>query len=115
MMIILYCYHKNPRVVINDVINLIEKNFGRLTITRGKEHEYLGMKLVLKDNSFEISMKKQIQEAFDLFGEEISGIVTSPCARHLFETQDDAKLRTSEKKELFHMVTAKLLYTLKRE
>ena len=36
--------HDNPSIV-TDVLNMIEKNFGKLSVTRGKVHEYLGMKL----------------------------------------------------------------------
>ena len=105
--------HDNPSVV-SDVLKMIENNFGKLTVTRGKKHEYLGMNVVLKDRFFEISMKKQIEEAIEVFGEEISGLVTSPCARHLLETREDAKQLDERKKEIFHTVTAKLLYIEKR-
>ena len=93
--------HDNPSVVTG-ILDMIEKNFGKLTVTRGKEHEYLGMKIVLKDKHFEISMRKQIEEAIEAFGEEISGIVTSPRARHLVETRDDAMQLDEEQKEIFH-------------
>ena len=72
------------------------------------------MKIKLKNDSFEISMKDQIEEAIETFGEEVSGTVTSPCARHLLETRDDAEQLDEERKEIFHTVTAKLLYIEKR-
>ena len=100
--------HKDQSVVTN-ILNMIEEKFGKITITRGKEHDYLGMKIKLKSNSFEISMKDQIKEAIETFGEEISGIVTSPCTRHLLETREDAEQLDETKKEIFHTVTAKLL------
>ena len=59
-------------------------------------------------------MKKQIEEAIEAFGEDLSGLVTSPCARHLLETRDEAKQLDKERKEIFHTVTAKLLYIEKR-
>ena len=59
-------------------------------------------------------MKKQIEEAIEAFGEDLSGILTSPCARHLLETRDDAKQLDEEHKEIFHMVTANY-YILRRE
>ena len=72
------------------------------------------MKIKLKNDSFEISMNDQIKDAIETFGEELSGIVTSPCARHLFETRDDAEKLDEARRETFHTVTAKLLYIEKR-
>ena len=83
-------------------------------MTRGKKHEYLGMEIVLKDKAFEISMKDQIDEAIEAFGEELHGTVTSPCARHLLESRDDIEQLDMRRKEIFHSVTAKLLYIEKR-
>ena len=105
--------HRNP-IVVTNVLNMIGGKFGKLTITRGREHDYLGMKIKLKNSSFEISMKDQIKEAIETFGEELTGIVTSPCARHLLETRDDAEQLDEARKEIFHTVTAKLLYIEKR-
>ena len=97
--------------VVTDVLNMIEKNFGKPTIIREKEHSYFGMNIKLwDDHKFEISMKKQIKDAVDSFGEEISGTVTSPCARHLWEVNENAEKLSEEKTEMFHSVTAKLLY-----
>ena len=36
--------HMNP-LVINNVLNLLESNFGKLKIVRGKKHEFIGMKI----------------------------------------------------------------------
>ena len=57
--------HQDPNVVTN-ILNMIESKFGKLTITRGKEHVYLGMKISLKQKCFEVSMKEQIEEAIRL-------------------------------------------------
>ena len=105
--------HRDPNVVTS-ILNMIESKFGKLTVTRGKVHDYLGMKMVLKDKFFEISMKKQIEEAIEIFGEETSGYVTSPCARHLLESRENAEKLDEVRKEIFHTVTAKLLYIEKR-
>ena len=88
--------HNDPRVVMN-VLNMIEEKFGKLTVIRGRKHDYLGMKIELKEKHFEISMKKQIEEAIEALGEEVSGLVTSLCARHLLETREDAMKLEGEK------------------
>ena len=50
--------HKDPNVVTK-ILDMIEEKFGKLTVTRGKTHDYLGMNIVLKENCFEILMKKR--------------------------------------------------------
>ena len=84
--------HRDPLVVTN-ILNLIESKFGKLTITRGKKYEYLGMDIKLGTKSFEISMKQQILETIEMFEEELTGTVTSPCVRHLLVKQLDEKRR----------------------
>ena len=74
--------HMDSSVVTN-ILGLIESKFGKLSITRGKDHEYLGMNIKLGVKKFEINMKQQILEAIEAFGEDISGTVSSPCSRHL--------------------------------
>jgi hypothetical protein len=38
--------HKDPEVV-SDIILKIEERFGKMSVTRGKEHDFLGMKCIL--------------------------------------------------------------------
>ena len=70
--------HNDPKV--NDKVHkILEKHFGKLVITRGKTHDFLGMKINIKGKQIEISMKDQLEEAFNMFGEELSGTVSSPA------------------------------------
>jgi hypothetical protein len=41
--------HVNPKVVTG-VVNKIEECFGKMTVTRGKQHVFLGMNIVYLDN-----------------------------------------------------------------
>ena len=59
-------------------------------------------------------MEDQLMEAIELFGEELEGKVTSPAQHHLFQVNEDAEPLDKNKKEIFHSVTAKLLYLVKR-
>ena len=59
-------------------------------------------------------MKAQILDAIESFGEEIEGYVLSPSARHLMTVDDNATKLSQAKQEIFHSVTAKLLYIEKR-
>ena len=58
-------------------------------------------------------MEDQLIEAIELFGEELEGKVTSPAQHHLFQVNEDAEPLDKNKKEIFHSVTAKLLYLVK--
>ena len=63
-------------------------------------------------------MKDQLNEAVSVFeaeqGEEITEAVASPAQKHLRETNDECEKLEGLRKELFHSVTAKLLYIMKR-
>ena len=106
--------HKDPAVV-TEILNEIKKHFGDITISRGKEHEFLGMDIKLRgDGLIEVCMKKQIEEAAKMFGDLCSYKVTSPCANHLWDVNEKAELLSEEKAATFHSVTAKLLHLSKR-
>ena len=46
--------HKDPRVV-EWVIKELEKRFNKMTVTRGKEHSFVGMGIIFRnDKTFEI-------------------------------------------------------------
>ena len=86
-----------------------------MKVSRNKIQGYLGMNITITDDKFiEIEMKEQICEAIEAFGDEITGTVTSPTARHLFEVNDDNPLLSTSQADIFHSVTAKLLYLQKR-
>ena len=59
-------------------------------------------------------MSEYLQEAFDLFPEDVSKIVNSPAADHLFDINPDCERLTEDKRKLLHSITAKLLYVGKR-
>jgi hypothetical protein len=102
--------HKDKNVV-SEIIKEIEKHFGKVVTVRGKTHCYLGMNITLRNNKkVEIKMMKQIEEAINAYGEKIQGEVSSPAARHLMMVNDDAVKLDLKQKEIFHSVTAKLLY-----
>ena len=59
-------------------------------------------------------MKKQPEEAFKMFGEDVSGIVSSPATRKLMVVDPTAEQLDERKSNTFHSVTAKLLFIIKR-
>ena len=60
-------------------------------------------------------MKYQLMEAIDIFGEEVSKALTPPAGKHLLEINKNTILLEKSRSEVFHSVTAKLLYITKIE
>jgi hypothetical protein len=101
--------------VVTDVIKKIEDKFGKMTVTRGKEHVFLGMNIDFHENgTASIKMKEYIREAIQDFGEEITKTATSPAQKNLFEIDEESGLLSVADSETFHSVVAKLLYVSKR-
>ena len=59
-------------------------------------------------------MEDQLMEVIELFGEELEGKVTPLAQYNLFQVNEDAEPLDKNKKEIFHSVTAKILYLVKR-
>ena len=71
--------------VVSSIIERIEKRFGKMTVTRGKEHVFLGMDIRYRENgTAEIRMKEYVKEAISEFGMELRQSATSPAKRNLF-------------------------------
>ncbi|CAJ1959903.1 unnamed protein product [Cylindrotheca closterium] len=100
--------------VVKDIIRKIEAKFGKMTNKFGEEHEFLGMKITYKDGKVEISMKKHIQKAIDMFMDDINREATLPAKTYLFDVREAAKDLSEERADNFHSVTASLLYVSRR-
>eukprot|EP00957_Ditylum_brightwellii_P117989 8999136-Ditylum_brightwellii.AAC.1 len=81
--------HVNPKVV-DKFLEWLTSKYRKLRKTRGKVHEYLGMKLdFLSPSKMKVSMKEYIQESIDEFQEELGKAYTSPAADHLFQVNEE--------------------------
>jgi len=106
--------HDSEDILI-DLIADIEKHFGKLVVSRGKEHTFLGMDLKFKDNSkVHVGMTGYIEEAIVLFGEDVSEHVKNMVTKKLFVVDENSKPLSTDKAEIFHSVVAKLLWVEKR-
>jgi hypothetical protein len=106
--------HENSNVVTH-VIEKIETRFGKMTVTRGKEHVFLGMNINFHENgTASIKMREYIKEAITDFGESITKSATTPAKKNLFEIDEESEKLTINNSEIFHSVVAKLLYVSKR-
>jgi hypothetical protein len=101
--------------VVTDVIKKIEEKFGKMTVTRGKEHTFLGMNLTLQeDGTVKIDMKDYVEEAIKDFGEDVSKHVATPAKKDLFEIDERSPRLDTKSADHFHRIVAKLLYIAKR-
>jgi hypothetical protein len=101
--------------VVTEVVKMIEKRFGKMTVTRGKHHVFLGMSVTYKDDgTVQIIMKDHLQSAITVFDDDITTSVTSPAQRDLFEVDNTREKLSIEKSENYHKVVAKLLHVSKR-
>ena len=104
--------HVDPKVV-DDIIAKIESKFGKMSQTRGTEHDFLGMTMKYKDKKVKIGMKKHILKAINSFSDDITRNAATPATSYLFKTRDSPKL-DEERADNFHSVTAALIYVSRR-
>jgi hypothetical protein len=106
--------HVEPTVV-TDIVDRIEKEFGKMTVTRGKRHSFLGMDIVFnEDTTASILMKSYLEEAMSDVNIDRSMTTTSPAKKDLNVTHDDLPRLGKERSDIFHSVVMKLLYVAKR-
>jgi hypothetical protein len=106
--------HKEAPVVTS-VIARIESKFGKMTVTRGKKHVFLGMDIEFhEDGTTTIKMKDYIKEAIADFGESIVRQAATPAKKNLFDIDEHSESLTSPERDTFHSIVAKLLYVSKR-
>ena len=109
--------HVDPRVVDKIIASLKAEHgkIGEMTIRRGKKHDYLGMTLDFSNNGkFIIDMEEYINDVISDLPEDMSGSASTPAADHLFKTRDNVPKLSEERAELFHKVTAQLLFLSQR-
>ena len=109
--------HVDP-MVVGSIINLLNERYGKeapLTVTRGKIHDYLGMTIDFsKKGSMKINMVEYVESILDEAPPEMTGEAVTPAGKHLFEINSKPTPLEGEMAELFHSITAKLLFLAKR-
>ena len=101
--------------VVTDIITKIEQKFGKMTVTRGKQHVFLSMDICFKDNgTLTICMKGYIAEAIAEFGEDVTRSATTPAGRNIFDVDANAVPLDKQHADIYHKVVAKLLYVTHR-
>ena len=101
--------------MVSEVIKCIEAKFGKMTVTRDDDHDFLGMNVrYRRDGTFSILMKDYLVESITEFGEELVSTTKTPAQKYLFSVNKDRKLLDIDRAKRFHSITAKLLYVSNR-
>ena len=85
----------------------------RMTVNRGKVHDYLGMYMDFRTaKTLKICMIKYIKKIHEDFREEIKTAYAMPAANHLFNVRENNqdKLLPEEQAQAFHHTTVQLLF-----
>ena len=97
--------------VVTEIIAALESNFGKMTVTRGPRHDFLGMQIEYHgDGTASIHMPAYIQEAIDESGLQIHTNSPSPCSGTLLKIDPDSPALGRKRAQTFHSVVAKLIY-----
>ena len=109
--------HENE-VVVTNVLNDMEKKFGKLAVSRGDTHDLLGMKIELdrKDKTIKIDTKVHLEEAMTMFeqaGDMVEGSAATPGNNHFFKIKENCEELEGNKADIFHSTVTKLLFACK--
>ena len=63
--------------MISDIINEVKKHFEELSVVRDNRHTLLGVNIEIKDKTIQDNLVEQLEECIEMFGEDISTLVTS--------------------------------------
>ena len=84
--------HKDPKVIDKIIASLDDEygKTGKMTVRRGKIHEYLGMTLDFsRPGNFIMDMEQYIDEVMKDLPKEFGGMAATPAAEHMFKTRSD--------------------------
>ena len=103
--------------VVDMVIRELEEEFGKMTVTRGHKHTFVGVDIEFNNNgTVSLSMDEYVNECIKLYEDSIKRTAATPAKGDLFDDdigKDGDKLDQSGA-DKFHHTTAKLLYLAKR-
>ena len=113
--------HKDPKV-IDEFLEWIQECYGKIggkkvTVTRGKVHDYLGMKLDFSvAGQVSVDMRDYVTTMIEAFpdGAIPDGKVPSPWTDALFRIDEKSPKLESARAEQFHTTTAQGLFLSKR-
>ena len=106
--------HDDPKVV-DMVLEEIERHFGKMTITRGKEHEFLGIKIKFLDNgTAELDMSSYLRNAIDASGLDITKHAMTAAKKDLRSIDEGSPRLSAKEAEQFVTSTYMLMHVALR-
>jgi hypothetical protein len=104
--------------VLKDIAKKLNAKYGQqtpLAMHRGKIHDYLGMTIdYSEDGKVKFMMPDYVEGILDEAPSEMSGIAVTPATPNLFTVKVDADKLDDDNAEMYHRLSAKLLYLCKR-
>ena len=92
----------------------IEENFWKLSLTTGKNHTFLSIYIeFIGRKKFAVFISHHVDEALEDFGETLKVNVVNPATSKIFTITSEAKDLDDEKKDCYHLITAKILWIMK--
>jgi hypothetical protein len=103
--------------VLDSIITKLSERYGQdapLTVQRGPIHDYLGMTIdYSEDGKIKFIMADYVKGILDEAPSDMDGTAASPAANHLFSVNDKSDKIDAKRADLYHRLTAKLLYLSK--
>ena len=106
--------HMKPEV-LTKVIEDIEAKFGKMSVTRGDEHVFLGIKIRFpRDGTVGIKVDNYLRDAFDAFGEPLTRKVATPALKDLLNIDMSSPRLSDDRAARFRRVVGILQWACKR-
>jgi hypothetical protein len=88
---------------VTNIIEKIEAKFGKMTVTRGKHHVFLGMDITFNDDdgTVTILMKEYLKEAIADSGMDASKVAPTLAKKDLFTVDDGSEQLDKRQGEIF--------------
>ena len=104
--------------VVEEVVESIEGVYGKMNVVSGKEHTYLGTKIVYGEKcTVSFCVKDYVIESIEEF-EVINDVITSndstQASAHLFDVNEKSQCLEERRKQAFHRIVAKLLFAARK-
>ena len=101
--------------VLKQVAETVEKQVGKITVTTGDEHTFLGMNIKFNDNgTVTIDMQDCVKETLTDFPDKLRNKAASPARPDLFFVNNASPKLTQERSDIFHSIVMKLMWISQR-
>jgi Reverse transcriptase (RNA-dependent DNA polymerase) len=104
--------------VVDHIIDLMDEEFGKetpLTKSRGKVHEYLGMKFDFQDNgAVTVDMSEYVKTIIADMPADMLGKAPTPAANHLFAVRQTGVKLDKGNSDVFHRIVMQLQHLSQR-